>query len=281
MKGTFAGIACTLCITWVVFQIYGNDLFRRSGDIVISLLSVFTTFVTQTIFVGRRKTGTSIVPVSKDPSCPVDEANGVGRTDGASDASSANTQDRSGNRRDQQAKARQLLFSSAVNVTYIAVYVFYVVPLYGTWSSVDQFLFRVFVHPMVLLTGEMALREVAVMPSNTSPLLKCTNIMGYDIYFQLVGRLLVAAQTNPFLANITIIVVSVQEFIMRISHIPKKKWMRRNLLRLPPMTAEEEGRFLGVLAIDNVSAMQVRWGESRVCRHDYLLTVPPYLSPAE
>ena len=78
---------------------------------------------------------------------------------------------------------------------------------------------------------------------------------------QVVGRLLVASQTDKILMNITVIVIGIQELIMRVTYLPKKRWMRRNLYGLPPMTAEAEGRFLGVLAIDNVSSMQVCGGD--------------------
>ena len=106
----------------------------------------------------------------------------------------------------------------------------------------------------------MVLREAAAMPSDQSPIVKCTSVMCFDVYFQLVGRLLVAAQTDPLLTNITVIVISIQELLMRVTYLPKKRWIRRNVYGLPPMTAEAEGRFLGVLAIDNVSSMQVRAG---------------------
>ena len=53
------------------------------------------------------------------------------------------------------------------------------------------------------------------------------------------------------------VLVGIQELIMRVTYLPKKKWLRRRLYRLPPMTSEAEGRFLGVLAIDNMSSMQV------------------------
>ena len=103
----------------------------------------------------------------------------------------------------------------------------------------------------------MALRDVAATPSDKPAIIKCANIIGFDAYFQLVGRLLVTAQTDETLAYATVVLISVQELIIRVTYLPKKRWLRRYLNGLPPMTAEEEGRFLGVLGIDNMSSMQV------------------------
>ena len=106
----------------------------------------------------------------------------------------------------------------------------------------------------------MALREVAATPSDKPALVKCAGIIGFDLYFQLVGRLLVTAQTDETLAYITVVLIGVQELVIRVSYLPKKRWLRRHFYNLPPMTAEEEGRFLGVMGIDNTSSMQVREG---------------------
>ena len=106
----------------------------------------------------------------------------------------------------------------------------------------------------------MALREVAATPSDKPALVKCAGIIGFDLYFQLVGRLLVTAQTDETLAYITVVLIGVQELVIKVTYLPKKKWLRRHLYGLPPMTAEEEGRYLGVLGIDNTSSMQVREG---------------------
>ena len=68
-------------------------------------------------------------------------------------------------------------------------------------------------------------------------MIKCVNIIGFDAYFQLIGRLLVTAQTDEALAYVTVVTIGVQELIIRVSLLPKKRWLRRHLYRLPPMTA--------------------------------------------
>ena len=276
IKGTLVGTASTLCITWLVMLIFGDDLIRLSGDVVICVLSFCLIIGANLVFVGRRRTTTSIVPMAKEPSSlrvfdnsdtfwffpqilpPKDRAQEEDATGGAQDTSIPNTRGRTDLHR--EASSSRVLLSTATTVLYGLLYVFVLVPLFSTWSDQQQFLFRVVIHPLVVLTGEHVLREVAAMPSNQSAIVKCTNVMAYDIYFKLIGRVLVAAQADPLLMNITVIVIGIQELIMRITHLPKKRWIRRSLYDLPPMTAEAERRFLGVLAIDNVSSMQVRGG---------------------
>ena len=269
--------------------LYGDDVFQLGGDFVIYVLSMLLIMWTNTIFVGRRKTTTSIVPMSSEASSlrqdlpppqilsPKDEAKEAGTSGGAQDqdTSITNTHDRTDHSRDEASGSRALL-STVTTLLYIVLYVFALVPLFSTWSDEGQFLFRILVHPLIVLTGEMVLREVAAMPSSQSPIVKCTSVMGYDIYFQLVGRLLVASQTDPLLMNVTVIVIGMQELMIRTTYLPKKRWIRRRLYGLPPMTAEEEGRFLGVLAIDNVSSMQVDGGVNAAsARTIHLLTVLP------
>ena len=140
---------------------------------------------------------------------------------------------------------------------YNFLYVFVIVPLFMTLTELQKLAFRLVVHPAVVVTGEMALREVAAAPSDKPAIIKCAAIIGFDAYFQLVGRLLVTAQTDETLAYATVVLIGVQELIIRVSYLPKKRWLRRHLYGLPPLTAEEEGRFLGVLGIDNMSSMQV------------------------
>ena len=140
---------------------------------------------------------------------------------------------------------------------YMCLYMFLIVPLFMILTDLQKLAFRLVVHPAVVVTGEMVLREVAAAPSDTPPIINCAGIISFDMYFQLVGRLLVTAQTDETLAYITVVLIGVQEMVIRVSYLPKKRWLRRHLYGLPPLTAEEEGRFLGVLGIDNMSSMQV------------------------
>jgi len=95
---------------------------------------------------------------------------------------------------------------------------------------------------------------VASQASDTSLLIKCMNMINFDQYFQLIGRMLVASQDGD-LANYMVILVALQEFSMRITYIPKQRLVRR-LLGLGEMHDEERARFLEVMAIDNASSMQ-------------------------
>jgi len=138
----------------------------------------------------------------------------------------------------------QPLWGLLVLLFYCLLYVFVIVPLFTTLPDLQKLAFRLFIHPTVVLTGEMVLREVASAPSDKPPLIRCGTIIGFDAFFHLVDRLLVTAQTDETLAYATVVLISVQELIMRVSYLPKKRWLRQHLSRLPPMTAEEEGRFL-------------------------------------
>ena len=47
-----------------------------------------------------------------------------------------------------------------------------IVPLFMTLADLHKLVFRLIVHPVVMVTGEMALREVSATPSDTPPLIK-------------------------------------------------------------------------------------------------------------
>ena len=239
---------------WVGFLIFGDDLLRLGGDVVISMVGAILAVVCNMLFVGRRKVTAAVAPALAQAPPVLDHAPAEGG-DGTS------TQDEPpGKGADQPEKGGgfQLheILSLITMMLYIFLYAFVIVPLFMTLTDLQKLVFRLLVHPAVVVTGEMALREVAATPSNKSLLIKCAAIIGFDNYFQLVGRLLVIAQIDETLAYITVVVIGVQELIIRVSYLPKKRWLRRHLHRMPPMTAEEEGRFLGVLAIDNMSSMQ-------------------------
>ena len=220
------------------------------------------------LFVGRRKVTAAVTPaLAQDSPCQMPALPALGHApapaEGGDGTSTHNDPASNGGKQPKTPGGYEVqyqLLGMFTVVLYAFLYVFLIVPLFMTLSDLQRLAFRLIVHPAVVVTGEMVLREVAATPSDKSPLIKCASIIGFDIYFQLVGRLLVTSQTNETLAYITVAVIGVQELILRVAYLPKKRWLRRHLYRLPPMPAEEEGRFLGVLGIDNVSSMQVREG---------------------
>mmetsp|Transcript_17341 Transcript_17341/g.31559 ORF Transcript_17341/g.31559 Transcript_17341/m.31559 type:complete len:294 (+) Transcript_17341:194-1075(+) len=139
-------------------------------------------------------------------------------------------------------------------MVYIYAYGFVLIPLYSAWFKL-RFVFRLIIHPLVVISGEAILREVAAMPSENEPLVKCASMLGFDMFFQLVGRFLVNAQESE-MQLVTVVLVGVEEFIMRVTYLPKRRWIRRHVFGLPTISEEQEGRLLGVLAFDNMSSMQ-------------------------
>ena len=240
-------------MVWIVFLIFGDEVVRVGGDVVITIVGTIVIVVCQMLFVGRRKVTATVAPAT----ALIAPALAEGGNDGTS------TQDDPADKGGDQPKQEggsQALWSIVITLLYCMLYAFVIVPLFMTLTDLQKLAFRLVVHPAVVVTGEMALREVAAAPSDKPAIIKCAAIIAFDVYFQLVGRLLVTAQTDETLAYATVVLIGVQELIIRVSYLPKKRWLRRHLYGLPPMTAEEEGRFLGVLGIDNTSSMQVREG---------------------
>ena len=235
---------------WVVLLIFGDEVVRVGGDVVIAVVGTIAIVVCQLLFVGRRKVTATVAPAT----ALIAPAPAEG---GSDDASTQDDPAGEGGDQPKQEGGSQWLWSIVITVIYGFLYAFVVVPLFMTLSDLQKLAFRLVVHPAVVVTGEMALREVAAAPSDKPAIIKCAAIIGFDVYFQLVGRLLVTAQTDETLAYATVVLIGVQELIIRVSYLPKKRWLRRHLYGLPPLTAEEEGRFLGVLGIDNMSSMQV------------------------
>ena len=56
----------------------------------------------------------------------------------------------------------------------------------------------------------MVLRLVSSAPSDKPAFIRCASIIGFDQYFQLVGRLLVTAQQDDTLNTITVILIGFQ-----------------------------------------------------------------------
>ena len=254
IKGTLAGWASAGLVTWVGLLIFGDEVSRFGGDVVMPVVGNFAIIVCQMLFVGRRKVTTTVAPAT----ALIAPAPAEGGND---DTSTQDDPAGEGGDQPKQESGSQMLWGVVITLLYCTLYAFVIVPLFMTLSDLQKLAFRLVVHPLVVVTGEMALREVAAAPSDKPPLIKCAAIIAFDVYFQLVGRLLVTAQTDETLAYITVVLIGVQELAIRTSYLPKK-WLRRHFYNLPPMTAEEEGRFLGVLGIDNTSSMQV--GEGRV-----------------
>ena len=258
---------------WVGLLIFGDEAFRFFGDMVVGAVCMIAIIVCNLLFVGRRKVTAAIAPTpAQDPTSRTLAAPAPGHApspaeqvetgDGTSTITQHDPPSKGGDLPKQGAEggSSQVLRGYFIAIIYVVLYMFVIVPLFMTLTDLQKLAFRLIVHPAVVVTGEMALRELAAAPSAKPPLIKCTNIIGYDMYFQLVGRLLVTAQTDETLAYITVVLIGVQELVIRVSYLPKKRWLRRHIYNLPPMTAEEEGHFLGVLGIDNMSSMQVREG---------------------
>ena len=247
---------------WVVLLIFGDEVLRVGGDVVFVVVGNIAILVCQMLFVGRRKVTATVAPATaQDPTfrtlAPPTLIAPVPAEGGNDDTSTQDDPAGKGGDQPKQEGASQMLWSIVITVLYMMLYAFVIVPLFMTLSDLQKLAFRLVVHPAVVVTGEMALREVAAAPSDKPAIVKCGAIIGFDVYFQLAGRLLVTAQTDETLAYATVVLIGVQELIIRVSYLPKKKWLRCHLYGLPPMTAEEEGRFLGVLGIDNMSSMQV------------------------
>ena len=250
IKGTLAGWASSGLVMWIVLLIVGNEVLRVGGDVVIAVVGTIAIVVCSMLFVGRRKVTATVAPAT----ALIAPAPAEGGDDGT-----GTQDDPAGEGGDQpkQGGGSQMLWSTVITVLYAMLYAFVIVPLFMTLTDLQKLAFRLVVHPAVVVTGEMALREVAAAPSDKPAIIKCAAIIAFDVYFQLVGRLLVTAQTDETLAYATVVLIGVQELIIRVTYLPKKRWLRRHLYGLPPLTAEEEGRFLGVLGIDNMSSMQV------------------------
>lgn len=243
IKGALAGTGSTLLAMLIVLLSFQDDVFRFAGDLVACFMGHMAIVGCNIFFVGQRKVNTAVVPAS-----PQEARSGKTGAVGTTDVCSKPEE--------KAVTNRLVLISNVISLIYCLLYAFQIIPLFQTLTSEGRLLFRIIVHPLVVLTGEMLLREVAAAPSDKPPLINCCNIINFDMYFQLVGRFVVAAQTDETLTNITVIVIGLQELIARMMYLPQKRWLRRNVYRLPPMTAEAEGRFLGVLAIDNMSSMQ-------------------------
>ena len=268
IKGTLAGLASAGLVMWVVFLIFGDELARVGGDVAIGAVGITAVIVCQMLFVGRRKVTAAVVPRrptfrmltvdSTRAQAPAEEVDGTRAQD---DPAS-----KGGDQPKQEGSSQVLvILSNFILILYVFLYVFVIVPLFMTMTDLQKLTFRLVVHPAVVVTGKMVLREVvlrevAAAPSDKLAIIKCAGIIAFDMYFQMVGRLLVTAQTDETLAYITVVLIGVQELVIKVTYLPKKKWLRRHLYGLPPMTAEEEGRYLGVLGIDNTSSMQVREG---------------------
>mmetsp|Transcript_96731 Transcript_96731/g.276200 ORF Transcript_96731/g.276200 Transcript_96731/m.276200 type:complete len:284 (-) Transcript_96731:331-1182(-) len=139
-------------------------------------------------------------------------------------------------------------------------YAFAIVPFFRTFSDYHQVIIRLTLHPLMLMTAEVLLREFArYQPTREQipPFVRCFVIIAVDMFLQLIGRLLVASQdpTNT-LGTASVLLIGIQEFVLRVSYVPKQRWIRKNIWRLPPFTAAEEAEYLGVLGIDNMSSMQ-------------------------
>ena len=78
---------------------------------------------------------------------------------------------------------------------------------------------------MMIASGELLLRTLAVF-SDKPPLISCASVISFDLYFQLLGRLLVAAQTNVALNTITVAAIGVQALLLRVTQLPVHKWFR-------------------------------------------------------
>mmetsp|Transcript_11872 Transcript_11872/g.32072 ORF Transcript_11872/g.32072 Transcript_11872/m.32072 type:complete len:346 (+) Transcript_11872:968-2005(+) len=142
-----------------------------------------------------------------------------------------------------------------VMLTYVCSFIFYIVSAFKALDAHQKFMFRVFVHPVIVVTGEAILRTDAAHVSSIPPQIKALNLIQFDMYFQLCGRLLMASGPEGELAGVLVVIVALQELLMRVTYLPKQRFVRR-LLGLPPMSAEERARFLEVLSIDSVSSMQ-------------------------
>ena len=265
IKGTLTGWASLGLVIWVTLLILGDEVSRVGGDVVMTVVGQTVMTVCSMLFVGRRKVTAAVTPVpAQDPTFRMLAAPAPSHAPApAEEVDGTRTQDDpagKGGDQPKQGGSSQGHLSLVITQLYVFLYIFVIVPLFMTLTDLQKLAFRLVVHPFVVVTGEMALREVAAAPSAKPPLIKCASIIGFDAYFQLVGRLLVTAQTDETLAYITVVLIGVQELAIRVSYLPKKRWLRRHLYNQPPMTAEEEGRFLGVLGIDNMSSMQVREG---------------------
>jgi len=145
------------------------------------------------------------------------------------------------------------LWGTILVTSYNIFYIWFLVPHFKNVGATEKVILRLLLHPVVVVSGEMLLRHTASQPSHVPLHIKCMSMINFDQYFQLVGRFLIASQEG-WRANAVVIVVAVQEFTMRISYIPKQRFVRR-VLGLPPMNKEEQSRFLAVMAIDNASSM--------------------------
>ena len=63
---------------------------------------------------------------------------------------------------------------------FILAYMFYFIPEFKNRNSTQRFWFRLLVHPVIVVTGEVTLRHVASQPSDTPLLIKCMNMINFD-----------------------------------------------------------------------------------------------------
>jgi len=208
------------------------------GDVQATVLCVPATVMTVAAFKGKKR----VVP----------EGNEVQLSAVAEDQGAVISNFESNKSRGSGAVTN--LAMTAVVCVYTTAYVFFLVPLFRSMNGHTKFYFRVFAHPVIVVTGEAILRTDASHISSTPPQIKALNLILFDMFFQLTGRLMMVSGEEEF-ANILVMVVALQELAMRVSYIPKQRLVRR-LVGLPPMSAEERMRFLEVLSIDSVSSMQ-------------------------
>ena len=146
---------------WVGFLIVGDEVVRVGGDVVITIAGTIAIAVCQLLFVGRRKVTATVAPAT----ALIAPAPAEGGND---DTSTRDDPADKGGDQPKQEGGSKLLWGIVIMVLYAMLYVFVIVPLFMTLTDLQKLAFRLVVHPAVVVTGEMALREVAAAPSETS-----------------------------------------------------------------------------------------------------------------
>ena len=162
IKGTLAGWASSGLVMWIGLLIFGDEVARVGGDIVVVVVGAIVIVVCSMQFVGRRKETEGVAPaLASDPSFKTLALPALLTPSPAASAPAGE-----GGQQPKQGGDYKVLRSLFITVFYAFLYSFVVVPLFMTLPDMHKLAFRLVVHPFVVLTGGLVLRETAAAQSS-------------------------------------------------------------------------------------------------------------------